>query len=70
MSALFGPKPKAPVVTPMPTVDSAEQRRIQAQAVAGMQQRSGRSSTLLSRNNATASSGGTTPYANTKMGQS
>lgn len=69
MSALFGSKPKAPTVIPTPTLDDSESRRIQAQNISQMQRRSGRSSTLLSRNNV-ASSGGTTSYSNTKLGQS
>lgn len=70
MSALFGSKPKEPTVIPTPTADDSEQRRIQAAQVSAMQQRSGRSSTLLSRNTASSSSGGTSAYSNTKLGQS
>ncbi|PZU22211.1 MAG: hypothetical protein DI589_12060 [Shinella sp.] len=70
MSALFGSKPKAPTIIPTPTVDDAESRRIQAASISEMQRRSGRSSTLLSRNQGAASSGGTTAYGNTKLGQS
>lgn len=70
MSALFGSKPKAPTIIPTPTADDAESRRIMSSQINAMQQRSGRSSTLLSRNQGAASSGGTTAYGNTKLGQS
>lgn len=70
MGALFGHKPKSPTIIPTPTADDAEQRRIMSSQISAIQQRSGRSSTLLSRNQGGVSSGGTTAYGNTKLGQS
>ncbi len=71
MGGLFGSKAQKPTVVPLPTSDDTEQNRIRSQEVGAIQQRSGRSSTLLSaRNTSSTSSGGTTAYGNTRLGQS
>ncbi|KAA3527056.1 hypothetical protein GOZ96_04770 [Agrobacterium vitis] len=70
MGGLFG-KTEKPTVIPTATVDDKESQRIKSQQIADIQARSGRSSTLLSRQNASSgTSGGTQAYSNTKLGQS
>ncbi|MGQ4813040.1 hypothetical protein ACCZ74_12165 [Agrobacterium vitis] len=70
MGGLFG-KTEKPTVIPTATVDDKESQRIKSQQIADIQARSGRSSTLLSRQNASSgTSGGTQAYGNTKLGQS
>lgn len=68
MGALFKVnKPEKPA--PMPVVDDQESKRAAARAQQLLTSRSGRSSTVMSRDNQ-GSSGGTTAYGNKLMGQS
>jgi hypothetical protein len=68
MGALFKVnKPKEPAK--MPTMDDQESKRAAARAQQLLTSRSGRSSTVMSRD-PQGSSGGTTAYGNKLMGQS
>jgi hypothetical protein len=68
MGALFGgkaPKPEAP--TPMPTPDDAAAKAADLRQRQQIAARSGRASTMLSRQN--GGNAGTTSYSNSLLGQ-
>lgn len=67
MSALFGKKPEAPKVARMPVDDDAETQAAAERQRRAIATRGGRSSTILSRNN--AGSAGTTAFRNSLLGQ-
>jgi hypothetical protein len=67
MSSLFGKAPKPAAPTPMPVPDDAASLAAQQRQRQQIAARSGRASTMLSRNN--GGSAGTSAYGNSLLGQ-
>lgn len=71
MSGLFGKKPevKAPEPVRMPVPDDEESKAAGRRQQEAIRRRSGRTSTILSRNGARTSEAGTSAYGNSLLGQ-
>ncbi|RWG25797.1 hypothetical protein [Mesorhizobium sp.] len=67
MGALFGSKPKVADPTPMPVPDDAAAKAADLRQRQMIASRSGRASTMLSRQN--GGNAGTTSYSNSLLGQ-